>query len=159
SIFRLTPSTGRVDTRVLPYAPSALVPRAAGGLLMITKKGAAVLDFDGEVRSIQVPMVDFSVEVFNDAGCDRAGRLWVGTRDLHAAEPKGSLFRLDPDFAMTRHAEGYTVSNGIAWSPDGRTMYHVESRPGRVDAWDFDPAGGTIANRRTFITYPDGIGD
>jgi sugar lactone lactonase YvrE len=153
-LFRFSPRTGRVDVRAVPYAPSALMPRAAGGLLLVTKKGMVALDFDQDaLKSIPVPLVDFSKEVFNDAKCDSAGRLWVGTRDLHGTEPKGSLFRIDADFSMSRHADKLIVSNGLAWSPDGRTFYHIDTRPGRIDAYDFDAAAGALSNRRTFVDY------
>src|SRR5829696_8789018 len=63
-IFRLRPDTGKVDMRELPYAPSAVIPRAAGGLLLVTKKGMATLDFDApEIKSVPVALVDFSKEV------------------------------------------------------------------------------------------------
>lgn len=153
-LFRHSPVSGHTDARQVPYAPSAIVPRAGGGLLLVTKKGMALMDFDtGALQSIPVPLVDFSREVFNDAKCDRAGRLWVGTRDLDGKDPKGSLFRMDADFSMTRHTEGLVVSNGLGWSPDGRTFYHADTRPGRIDAYDFDLDAGSLSNRRTFIDY------
>lgn len=153
-ILRLRPETGAVDVRELPYAPSAVVPRAQGGLLLVTKKGMATLHFDRpEIVSLPVPLVDFSREVFNDAKCDSAGRLWVGTRDLHVKDPNGGLFRMNADLSVQRLGSGYVVSNGIAWAEDGRMMYHVDSHPGRIDAWDFDPATGTISNRRVFRDY------
>lgn len=153
-IFRFRPSDGDVAIRELPFAPSAIVPRKAGGLLLITKKGMAILEsFEGALESIAVPMIDFTREVFNDAACDQAGRLWIGTRDINAKEAKGRLYRIDANFDVTAHAEGLVISNGIAFSPDGRTMYHVDSRPGRVDAYDYDPDRGTIGGKRLFLDY------
>lgn len=156
-ILRLTPEMGKVDVRKLPYAPSAVIPRERGGLLLVTKKGMATLRFDEpEIVSLPVPLVDFGTQVFNDAKCDSAGRLWVGTRDLHVKEPNGGLFRMDADLSMHRHSSGFVVSNGIAWAEDGRLMYHVDSKPGRIDACDFDPATGTLSNRRVFRDYAHG---
>jgi sugar lactone lactonase YvrE len=153
-ILRLTPGTGKVEVRDLPYAPSAVIPRASGGLLLITKKGMATLHFDDpEITSVPVPLVDFSREVFNDAKCDAMGRVWVGTRDFHVREPNGGLFRLDPDFSMQRFGSDLVNSNGIAWADEGRVMYHVDSKPGRIDAYDFDVAEGTLRNRRVFRDY------
>lgn len=155
AIFRFDPATGHVRTRQLPYAPSAIVPREDGGLLLVTKKGMALLDdFGAPPQSVPLPDIDFSKEVFNDAACDASGRLWVGTRDFNVREPKGRLFRVDTGLAIKQQDEGFVVSNGIAWSPDGRTLYHVDSRPGRVYAHDFDMATGTIHNRRVFLDYP-----
>jgi sugar lactone lactonase YvrE len=153
-IFRLRPETGRVDVRDLPYAPSAVIPRASGGLLLITKKGMALMDFDRpELESVPVSLVDFNKELFNDAKCDSAGRLWVGTRDLHVKEPNGGLFCIHADFSMHRHGSDLVVSNGIAWAESGRVMYHVDSHPGRIDAYDFDASAGTLSNRRVFRDY------
>ena len=153
-IFRLRPGTSKADVRELPYAPSAVIPRASGGLLLVTKKGMALMDFDKpELESVPVPLVDFKKEVFNDAKCDSAGRLWVGTRDLHVREPNGGLFCMHADFTMHRHASGLVVSNGIAWTESGRVMYHVDSHPGRIDAYDFDASAGALSNRRVFRDY------
>lgn len=153
-ILRLRPATGKVDFRELPYAPSAVIPRAEGGLLLVTKKGLATLDFeDPHPVSVPVSVVDFKKEVFNDAKCDSAGRLWVGTRDLHVKDPVGGLFRLDPGFSMHRHLRGLVVSNGIAFTNGGRKMYHVDSHPGRIDVHDFDSETGTLSNRQVFRDY------
>lgn len=153
-IFRLRPVTGQVDIKELPYAPSAVIPRAAGGLLVVTKKGMALMDFDKpELQSIPVALVDFKKEVFNDAKCDSTGRLWVGTRDLHVKGPEGGLFCMNADYSMQRHASGLVVSNGIAWDAVERVMYHVDSHPGRIDAYDFDVATGALSNRRVFRDY------
>jgi sugar lactone lactonase YvrE len=153
-IFRLRPETGQVDVRDLPYAPSAVIPRASEGLLIVTKKGMALMEFDKpQLQSVPVPLVDFKKEVFNDAKCDSVGRLWVGTRDLHVSEPNGGLFCMRADFSMHRQATGLVVSNGIAWAESGRVMYHVDSFPGRIDAYDFDPSAGALSNRRIFRDY------
>ena len=153
-VLKLSPETGKVDVRHLPYAPSAVIPRANGGLLLVTKKGMATFEFDKpEIHSILVSIVDFEKEVFNDAKCDSLGRLWVGTRDLHVKEPNGGLFRMDKDFSWRRQGSGFVVSNGIAWSPNGRLMYHVDSKPGRIDVCDFDSEHGVVSNRRPWIDY------
>ena len=49
----------------------------------------------------------------------------------------------------------FVVSNGIVFSPDGRTLYHTDSRPGRIDRYDFDVDTGTLSNRRVFLDYAD----
>lgn len=153
-IFNHKPDAGPAESRDLPYAPSAIIPRAEGGFLLVTKQGMALFDFDsGTLETLPVSLIDFSQEIFNDAACDRHGRLWVGTRDRKVAEPKGCLYRIEPDLTMTRQAEGLIVSNGIAWSPDSRRMYHADSRPGSVFVYDYDLATGSIENRRVLIDY------
>ena len=63
-------------------------------------------------------------------------------RELAARRRRGALYRVTPQGRIERKAEGYAVSNGLAWSPDGRIMYHSDSTAGIIEAWDFD------ANRR-----------
>lgn len=163
SVHRLSTPSGRVESRSLPYAPAAVFPRKGGGLLLVTKKGLALFDFDrNAVQSVPVPNIDFSVELFNDGRCDRHGRLWIGTRHTERTEAKGGLYCLTPDFRFTRKASGYILANGLAWSPDEATLYHVDTRLSCVFAYDFEAARGEVVNRRTFIRYdatgghPDG---
>ncbi|MBI2290075.1 MAG: SMP-30/gluconolactonase/LRE family protein [Betaproteobacteria bacterium] len=153
-VFRLEEGSGHVETRNLPYAPSAIFPRASAGLLLVTKKGLALLDFEsGRLESVPVPKIDFSREIFNDGACDSEGRLWIGTRDIDMTQARGALYRITADFSISRCDVGFVISNGIAWSPDRKTMYHVESLPGRIDAYDFDVAAGCLSNSRTFVEY------
>lgn len=57
---------------------------------------------------------------------------------------KGSLYSLDTDGTIKKHVENITISNGIAWSPDNKTMYYIDSVPGVVYAFDYDIENGTI---------------
>jgi sugar lactone lactonase YvrE len=47
---------------------------------------------------------------------------------------------------VTAVLAGIGVSNGIAWSLDGRTVYYIDSAAGGVDAFPFDATTGTWAN-------------
>jgi sugar lactone lactonase YvrE len=86
----------------------------------------------------------------------------MGAEDWFAAT--GAVYRLDPDRGVTRMIDDVRCSNGIGWSPDGRTMYHTQSFRYAIDAYDVDPETGTIADRRSFVTlspdvsgFPDGL--
>jgi L-arabinonolactonase len=68
--------------------------------------------------------------------------------------PTGSLYRLDADLSSHRQIDGLVCSNALCWSPDGRTMDHADTFYQMVWAWDFEPACGEIANRRTFLEVP-----
>jgi sugar lactone lactonase YvrE len=68
------------------------------------------------------------------------------------------LWRVTPDGRVERRREGLTVSNGLAWSPDGRTMWHSDSRSARIDCCDFDPATGATGSWRTVATMTDATG-
>jgi sugar lactone lactonase YvrE len=94
----------------------------------------------------------------NDGKCDSAGRFWAGTMAWDERPGAGSLYRLDRDGSVRVMHEGLTVSNGIGWSPDDRTLYFAETRERRVYRYDFDPHTGTASNRRIFVELPEGGG-
>lgn len=157
-IFRHCTTTGVTHIYDSPGIPASMARRAAGDFLIAYRNGLAVLaPASGREERIEVA-VDFSRERFNDGRCDRRGRFFVGTMDKGVNRPVGGLWRLDPDRSLTRLADGMTLSNGIAWSPDDRTLYHCDSRPGLVYAYDYDIETGAVANRRLHIDMSDGRG-
>jgi sugar lactone lactonase YvrE len=70
----------------------------------------------------------------------------------------GALYCLDADLTVHRKIERVSISNGLAWSPDQRTMYFVDSPTRVVGAFDYDKSSGEIANRRVAVRIPDGMG-
>ena len=165
----LAPALYRLDERgeVASWRMPALIGSFAfrwhGGLVGAFKNGFAVLDLQsGRVEPIVDPEPDRPNNVLNDGKCDHRGRYWCGSRAGDLSSPEGALYRLDPDGQCHRMDEGFAVSNGIAWSPDDRTMYFSDSPAGTIFAYDFDLEAGRIANRRVFATtvelggHPDG---
>lgn len=162
-LFCLDPETERAETYDLPHYPGSYALRRDGGLVMAYRNRLALLDMAAKEECIiETPGVDFASERFNDGICDRQGRFWIGTMDRKLKEPVGSLFRLDPDLSLHKMASGFICSNGIAFSPDDRILYHTDTGAGCIDAYDFDLASGNISNRRTQIRFnrdegrPDG---
>jgi sugar lactone lactonase YvrE len=98
----------------------------------------------------------------NDGRVDARGRLWIGTMDNQLHRPNGALYRVDGSGAVTRMFGDVIVTNGIAFSPDSRTLYFTDTRRYRTWCFDFDLDDGTISNRRLFADYavsgerPDG---
>jgi sugar lactone lactonase YvrE len=93
---------------------------------------------------------------FNDGRCDRQGRFWSGTMfmDMAAARPDGHLYRYTAQDGLSAPVvSGLLVQNGLAWSPDGRTMYLSDSHPLRQLIWafDYDTATGVPSNQRVFV--------
>lgn len=97
---------------------------------------------------------------FNDGGMDRRGRFWAGTK---APQGQACLYRLDLDGSIHVAADGFTICNGIGWSPDNRTLYFTDSPSQVIYAYDFDLPSGTLSNRRIFAQIsepgvePDGL--
>jgi len=128
-------------------------PLQDGGLLLALRSG--IVRFDpttGESTRLAEAPYDRAHERFNDGKADPQGRLWVGT--IHEArEPRAALYRF-ANGRLDRMASDVTVSNGLAWSPDARTMYWADTKTHRVDVLDFDVADGSLSNRRPFAQFP-----
>lgn len=93
---------------------------------------------------------------FNDGRCDRQGRFWSGTMfmDMGAARPIGGLYRYSADGGLHGPVvSGLLTQNGLAWSPDGRTMYLSDSHPQRRMVWafDYDVEQGIPHDKRVFL--------
>ncbi len=130
----------------------AVALREAGGLVLAVQEGFALLG-DGDLELIAEVEADRPNMRMNDGYCDAQGRFWAGTMRLGRREPVGGLYRLDPDHRVTTMLTGVCTSNGIDWSPDGRTMYYIDSGLQTVDAFDVEPQSGRLSNRRALVRY------
>ncbi len=140
---------------------SALAERAcAPGLIVTMRRGFALFDpaADSEPHYLHRPESALPGNRFNDGKCDAQGRFWAGTMDFDCVAPTGALYRYDPDGRCTRQDEGFAVTNGPTWSADGRTLYFNDTVNGRVHAYDFDAAAGTLSNKRLWLAFAAGDG-
>jgi len=113
----------------------------------------------GEREFIDDPEADNRPVRFNDGSADRQGRFWCGSTQADDQFQKlGSLYRLDAARRVKMMAGGLACSNGLGWSPDNRTMYVTAQFAYELEAFDFDPATGEIANRRSFAKVPEADG-
>lgn len=162
-IHALDPVTGATKTADLAAAldgrPIGSIGRhAAGGMIAGVRGGFWRLepDFDGGGGTAQLVAEAEgdrpATNRLNDGKCDRAGRFWCASVNTDHRSPTGALWRLDPDGGLVLMQDGLTVGNGIAWSPDDRTMYLADTFTKTVWRYDFDVASGAIANRRPFIS-------
>lgn len=133
-------------------------PRAGGGLVLGLGRTVALTGPGGEVEAaVDLPGEPESNRT-NDGAVDPAGRLFQGTMPKDLVTGTGSLYRFDPDRSVRRVVEGVQISNGIDWSPDGETMYYIDTLTYRVDRFDYDLATGEISGRRPFLTFDDSTG-
>jgi sugar lactone lactonase YvrE len=164
---RLADGTQR--TFALRSAVGAVVPReeTGDGWLALLEHGPALLDEDGTVRALgtfaeaggRAPMTATRA---NDAKCDPLGRCWCGTMAWDQSPGQGALYRLDPGARVpTRILDGVTISNGLAWSSDARTMYFIDTPTQLISSFDYDLESAALANRRTLVEIPaaDGMPD
>lgn len=140
----------------------SIVPRASGGYIGAGYNGLLAIDADFNVRPIGNPEAHLPGNRFNDGKVDRAGRFWAGTMDHKEVADSGALYRVDLDLSWAAIDTGYRVTNGPAFSVDGRTMYHTDSAVQRVYRFALT-ADGSVSEREVFLQfkhedgYPDGM--
>jgi xylono-1,5-lactonase len=155
-IFRLKDE--KVTDWRTPMRVGSIAPRASGGFVAGTDEGFAFIDLDAErFETFDHPERHLPRNRFNDGKLDRSGRFWAGSMDDGEREATGSLYRLDPDLSWVRVDEGYRVTNGPAFSPDGRRMYHNDSARQLTYAFDLD-GRGNASNRTVLASYGEGDG-
>jgi len=156
-----SPTSGKHRKWDLPQRIGGFVPKTNGGLLLALADG--IYDFDPTSSELEMRLRSpLSSHVkLHECHCDRQGRLWIGSYDHEFPANRqargGSFYRLDGDI-LVPVIEGISVANGLAFSPDGRTLYLSDSPTRRVDAYDLDPTDGSISNRRPFVQLRDGEG-
>lgn len=156
ALHRLDPATGTNRSWSLPQAIGSFGLREQGGAVLALRNGFHLFDFDtGELIFLTDPEADQPESRFNDGKVSPDGRFWAGTMDEARLErPIGALYRLDPDGSCHKMVEALIVSNGLAWSGDGRTMLLSDSKGQVIYAYDYDPATAGIANPRV-VARPD----
>ncbi|MGQ0664374.1 MAG: SMP-30/gluconolactonase/LRE family protein [Pseudomonadota bacterium] len=159
ALHRFAPATGVARSWAMPEAIGCVGLRRGGGAIAGLRSGFAFIDLEiGAVERVYAPEPDKPKNRLNDGRCDRAGRFWAGSMVEDSDRLEAALYRFDPDRRCRKMAGGIGCSNGLAWSPDTRVMYHADSRQGTVFAYDFDIDTGEIRNRRVFAVAPPGAG-
>lgn len=161
-LHRWNPESGQHELWPMPQRIGGFVPKATGGLLVALADG--LYDFDPAngtlVLRVKSGLPDHIK--LHECHCDRQGRFWVGAFDHHYLEDRsaagGFLHRLDGN-KLTRVIDGVSVSNSLAFSPDGLTLYASGPMGRGVEAFDLDPATGELSNRRPFVKLTAGFVD
>ncbi len=153
ALHRFVPGAGLHRQWDFDTEPGCCAPLPGGALLLAMRDGLFRFDpASGERRRLAGPPYDMAQERFNDGKADPQGRLWVGTIYEPRQPPKAALYRWAAG-RLDRIAGDVTVSNGLAFSPDGRTMYWSDTAAHRIDAFDFDGGDGSLSRRRVFAEF------
>ena len=164
AVHRLELASNTLRSWPMPEPIGWIIPRRAKpGFIAGFKSGFAELTLDPVIiRKIGDPSAGLPGEMrMNDAKADAKGRIFAGTMCMKHTAP-GSFYRLDPDLTWHRLDTGYGVTNGPAFSPDQRTLYHTDTTRGLVYRFDVDADGG-LHDKRVFIAFepdwgaPDGM--
>lgn len=152
---RALPVHSRIGTVVPSGEKEAIIALEDGMYKINTETGKASL--------FSLLEADVPENRFNDGKCDPAGRLWVGSMKLEDRGMPANLYMIDQDGRSSIKIENVSISNGIIWSSDQKTMFYVDSPTRKVRAFDFDKLTGNISNERVLIElseadgFPDGI--
>jgi sugar lactone lactonase YvrE len=151
-----SPSTQSVETVQFEQEISAVFLDQKSELIVAARDGIFTASRDGVLETLLAPIEidDLSIRT-NDAKCDSHGRMWVGTMAFDFTEGAAALFTFDSK-VLKEVVPDLTVSNGIGWSLDQKTMYFIDSVTKRVDIFDVDLELGELRNRRVFVSLVDG---
>jgi sugar lactone lactonase YvrE len=161
-LHRWRPDGGAHQVWPMPKRIGGVVLKEGGGVLVVLADGLYDFDLKSGALALRVASPLPAYVRLHETGCDRQGRFWVGAYD-HNFTPTnrdardGALLRLD-GARLTPVVSGVSVSNGLAFSPDGRILYASDSPTRRIEAFDLDPATGALSNRRVFLDLPPGEG-
>ena len=147
---RSLPTPSKIGTVVPKNTNETIVALQDGIYTMNLKSGDVVLISDIES--------ELTENRFNDGKCDPSGRLWVGSMALNMQSYRANLYMVDTTGNAQLKIDSVTISNGIAWSSDQKTMYYIDTPTGMIRAFDFDNEIGAISNERVVITVPDSMG-
>ncbi len=141
----------------LDVMPGCLAPARDGSLIVAAHASIIKLTPATAKTTVLASVNEPANNRFNDGKCDPTGRFLAGTMDMDEKAPSGALYSFDGS-QVTRLLENVRISNGLAWSPDHKTFYHVDTPTREVKAFDYDLATGQIANPRVVIRVPESLG-
>jgi len=158
------PDTNQHQTCKVAHMVGAIALMKTGGLIAALNDGFASIDLNsGAIHFMSEVETHLPGNRFNDGKCDPAGRFWAGTMSISSIPCAGSLYALEKDLTVKMKLDGITCSNGIAWSPDHKTLYYIDTPTMQVVAYNYDIITGNIKDGRTVVTiskgegYPDGM--
>lgn len=158
-LHRFTPSTGALQTHAIAEDIGCVAPAKDGGYIAGLRSGLWLLnDAGAKMELLAANPEDTTTSRFNDGKVDPRGRFFAGTLDEPKAGGNAALYRYDRR-GLARLSGGLLTSNGLAFSPDGRTLYHSDTPRFVVYRYDYDPESGETMNRRVFVELQPTGGD
>ena len=149
-LLKFNPASRALECCAIEEDIGCVAPSKGGGFVAGLRSGIWLLNEKGEKqRMLAANPEDSQVSRFNDGRVDGAGRFLAGTLDERKAS-RAALYRCDRR-GLIRLTDGLITSNGLAFSPDGRTLYHSDTPRFTVYRYAYDASSGTAENRRVFV--------
>ncbi len=163
ALHRFHPETGERRSWRLTGDVGGFAFLQDGGVLVALRHGLHRLDREsGALNLLAAPPFDPALFRFNEGACDAAGRFWIGVMfdPLEGSSPKrkGRLHSFTLDGGLREEGDEAELHNGMAWSADASTFFLSHSNARTIFAFDYDPDGGRLSNRRVFATTPQHLG-
>lgn len=160
-LHRTDPDSGITRTWELQETIGSFVlVEGTSSAVVALQSGIHLLDLEsGERQLLHAAPYDPSRFRFNDGRCDRQGRFWVGNNPLAGVSPRpvgASAFWCLEQSGLRLGVTGTTIANGIAFSPDGGTLYLADDESQSILAFDYDTTRGEASNRRVLASVPAG---
>jgi sugar lactone lactonase YvrE len=159
-LHRFDPSLGIDESFPLSNEVGCVVPCRNGNFLLAAETGIEEV----HIGTNGIEVIETNIKIhpesgipenrYNDGKCSPEGRFWFGSLNRQRQTGRASLYVLDEQHGCRTAITGATNSNGLAWSPDNKTFYWIDTPTRQVDAFDYDSTEGTLTNRRTVIRFP-----
>jgi sugar lactone lactonase YvrE len=154
---------GEIESWQMPSEPGCIAPAASGGLVIALRDGIyRARTWAGPLSLIAKAQHDPRTTRFNDGKADPLGRMWAGTMYEPKDAQKAALYCLDcrPEIGrsgppvLEMKAGDALTANGVAWSPDRKTMYWTDTPSHAIQAWDWDAETSAMTRHRIFKQFP-----
>ena len=156
-VYTYNPTLGTVESFSTKSAPGAVIPTTGNKLAIALVDGIYLANLDGSNLDNKFMIeADILGNRMNDAKCDPNGVLFAGTMG-DKKSPSGSLYRINSE-GFEKVCKDITVSNGLAWSPNGSKIYYIDSGKRSVQISDFDLSTSSIIGFKNFIEFPTSFG-
>ena len=153
------PETGKNTSFETPSRVGTVVPKNSQEAVIALEDGIYILNTSsGSIALLSDVEKDMTYNRFNDGKCDPNGNLWVGSMHLDQSAPKANLYKVAPNGQATKMLDSVTISNGIVWTADKKTMYYIDTPTGHIRAFDFDHKNSSISNERIAVVIPESLG-
>ncbi|MFM8823206.1 MAG: SMP-30/gluconolactonase/LRE family protein [Limnohabitans sp.] len=144
-----------VEDWPLQEEPGCFAPAQKGGWVMALRGGVyRAHEWGGALHLLAPAPYDTNKLRFNDGKCDPAGNFWSGTMYEPRDQAAGVLYALQANHALQPKADQATVANGLAWSPNGKTLYWSDTGAHCIRAWDFEVTSQQMTHERVFAQFP-----
>ena len=156
-IYAIDPETGEVGTYLTEGPVGCAVLDQKGMILEAEKSGIFRIDPRTKEKQLMAKAHDDERMRYNDGKLDPKGRLLVGTMGYDETyEGKSALYAIEKDGTVRTVLDGLTLANGMGWSPDGKTLYFIDTPTKKVGSYAYDPETGEAIFEKYVIEITDG---